>query len=125
LIQLDNTAPEVSIEITSGAGNCGKFAPGAVLSGTFVARDDYLSHYALGVEPAINPPGVGVPVPSGGSVNTAIAPGDPWTLDTTGMMPCGYIIRVVAVDRAILNSQSVGHHSPDSAGFCLDEEQNS
>jgi hypothetical protein len=124
LIQLDNTAPEASIEITSGAGNCGKFNPGDVLSGTFVARDDYLSHYTLGVEPAINPSGVGTPIPSGGSANTAVAPGDPWTLDTTGMMPCGYIIRVVAVDRAIVNSQSVGHYSSDSKGFCLDVQQN-
>jgi hypothetical protein len=37
------------------------------------------------------------------------------------MTPCGYVIRVVAVDRAIINSQSVGHHTPDSAGFCLEE----
>jgi hypothetical protein len=36
------------------------------------------------------------------------------------MTPCGYVVRVVAVDRAILNSQSVGHHNPDSDGFCLE-----
>lgn len=37
------------------------------------------------------------------------------------MKPCGYVIRVVAVDRAIVNSQSVGHYASDSAGFCLEE----
>jgi hypothetical protein len=123
LLQLDNTGPDASITITIGAGDCGKFGVGTVLSGTFVARDDYLGSYSLGVEPAINPAGVGVPSPSSGLVNTAVAPGDAWTLDTTGMSPCGYVIRVVASDRAIVNSQSVGHHTPDSAGFCLEEAQ--
>jgi hypothetical protein len=63
-------------------------------------------------------------VPSAGTINTAVAPGDPWSLDTSGMLPCGYVIRVVAVDRAIVNSQSIGHHSSDSAGFCLEEPEN-
>jgi hypothetical protein len=39
------------------------------------------------------------------------------------MQPCGYIIRVVASDRAIVNSQAVGHHASDSAGFCLEEPE--
>jgi hypothetical protein len=121
LIQLDNTGPQASITITTGTGDCGKFDIGTVLSGSFVARDDYLGGYSLGVEPAVNPAGVGVPTPSSGLVNTAPAPGDPWSLDTSGMQPCGYIIRVVASDRAIVNSQAVGHHASDSAGFCLEE----
>jgi len=91
-----------------------------VLSGTFVARDDYLGSYSLGVEPAVNPAGVGVPAPSSGAANTAPAPGDAWSLDTTGMRPCGYIIRVVVSDRAIVHSQAVGHHVSDSAGFCIE-----
>jgi hypothetical protein len=124
LIKLDNTFPEASIDITSGAGNCGKFTPGTVLTGSFVSRDDYLGSYSIGVEPAINVPPIGVPVPSAGTINTAVAPGDPWSLDTSGMLPCGYVIRVVAVDRAIVNSQSIGHHSSDSAGFCLEEPEN-
>jgi hypothetical protein len=120
LIQLDNTGPDASITITTGTGDCGKFPIGTLLSGSFVARDDYLGSYSLGIEPAVNPPGVGVPSPDSGLVNTSPAPGDAWSLDTTGMKSCGYVIRVVAVDRAIVNSQSVGHHSPDSAGFCLE-----
>jgi hypothetical protein len=121
LIQLDNTAPEADIEIITGAGDCGKFDVGMLLSGTFVARDDYLGIYSLGVEPATNPAGVGVPTPNSGLTNTAPAPGNSWTLDTTGMKACGYVIRVVAVDRAIVNSQAVGHYASDSAGFCLEE----
>lgn len=124
LIKLDNTWPDAEIAITSGAGNCGKFTPGDVLTGTFVARDDYMASYSLSVEPAINPAPEATPVPNTGTVNTAVSPGDAWTLDTTGMDPCGYIIRVVASDRAIVHSQSVGHHSPASVGFCLLEPAN-
>ena len=121
LIQLDNTWPDASITITTGTGDCGKFPPGTLLAGNFVATDLYLGSYSLGVAPAVNPAGVGVPTPSSGLVNTAPAPGgDGWTLDTTGMEPCGYIVQVVAVDRAIVNSQSVGHYSSNSAGFCLE-----
>lgn len=120
-IQLDNTAPEASIEITTGTGDCGRFEVGSTITGNFVATDQWLRNWSLTVEPAVNDPGEGIPSPSSGLVNTAPSPGDSWTLDTTGMRPCGYIIRVVATDRAILNSASVGHHSPDSAGFCLIE----
>ncbi|MEK7257150.1 MAG: hypothetical protein AAB316_20510, partial [Bacteroidota bacterium] len=38
-IQLDNTPPDAEIDITFGAGNCGKFRVGDVLTGTFVATD--------------------------------------------------------------------------------------
>lgn len=120
-IQLDNTGPEASIDIATGVGNCGKFAAGTLLGGTFVARDLYLGGYSVSVEPAVNPPGVGVPVPGSGNVNTALAPGDSWSLDTTGMQPCGYVVRLGVVDRAIVHSQAVGHHVTDSAGFCLEE----
>ena len=121
-VKLDNTGPTASIDIVSGAGNCGKFGIGAVLTGTFVARDDYLGSYSLSVEPAVNDPGEGIPVPSGGNVNTPPAPGAGWTLNTAGMATCGYVIRVVVSDRAILDSQSVGHYDSDSAGFCLEEQ---
>lgn len=119
LIQLDNTWPDADIAITSGTGDCGKFPVGTVLQGTFVARDDYLRRYSISVIPNVNPPGVGVPNPHSGTVNTAVAPGDPWTLDTTGMKSCGYVIHLRVSDRTIVNSQWVGHHSPANAGFCL------
>lgn len=119
LIQLDNTWPDAFIEITSGTGNCGKFDIGTVLAGNFIARDLHFARYSITVEPAVNPAGVGVPSPNAGIVETAPAPGNAWTLDTTGMKSCGYIIRIVAVDLAIIDSQSTGHRIPDSAGFCL------
>ncbi len=123
LIQLDNTWPDASITINTGTGDCGKFKINDVLEGTFVARDKYLSHYSIHVIPNVNPSGIGVPSPSSGNIQTPPAPGDTWTLDTKDMISCGYVIRVVASDRAIINSQSVGHHTPDSAGFCLEEDE--
>ena len=121
-IQLDNTGPTASIVIESGAGNCGKFIIGDLLSGHFVARDTWFGSFSLGVLPGVNPPGVGVPVPSGGFAQTAPAPGDPWTLDTTGMQACGYVLHLVVADRAIVNSAGPGnvHYASASAGFCLE-----
>lgn len=121
-VQLDNTAPAVSVDIVSGAGNCGKFGIGTPLSGNHVVFDDYLGSYTLQVEPAVNDPGEAIPIPHNGNVNTPPSPGANWTLDTTGMQACGYVIRLVAVDRAIVDSQSVGHRNDDSAGFCLEEQ---
>ncbi|WP_406661461.1 peptidoglycan-binding domain-containing protein [Methanolobus sp. ZRKC3] len=125
LIQLDNTWPDASITITTGPGSCGKFPVGTLLEGKFVARDvvagdDYLRDYSVYVLPNVNPAGVGIPVPNSGLASTAAAPGDDWDLDTTGMTPCGYTIHVRAVDRAIRNSQWVGHRRYASAGFCLE-----
>lgn len=120
LIQLDNTSPEASITITVGMGDCGKFQIGSELSGTFVARDENLGGYSLSVEPVVNDPGEGVPIPTSGTVNTLPLPGNAWSLNTSGMTACGYIIRVVATDRAIVNSQSVGLQTSESVGFCLE-----
>jgi hypothetical protein len=94
---------------------------GQCLQGPLSHGTPYLGSYSLGVEPAVNPPGVGIPIPNSGNVNTAPSPGNAWNLNTADMRACGYVIRVVATDRAIIGSQSVGHQSADSAGFCLDQ----
>jgi hypothetical protein len=123
-IQLDNTAPDGSIEITSGTGDCGKFQVGDVITGKFVARDSWFGRYSLSVEPAINPSGTFLLTPTSGNVQTSLS-GETWTLDTngvpntSGMKSCGYVVRLSVVDRAIINSQSVGHRVPWSVGFCL------
>lgn len=127
-IQVYNQAPDAAIEITVGSGDCGRFAIGDTLLGDFVARDvatfpfgtvDMLENYTITVEPAINVAPVGVPSPTGGTSSTSSAPGDGWSLPTAGMRPCGYVIRVVATNRTILNSASLGWQASDSSGFCL------
>jgi hypothetical protein len=113
-VQLDNTAPEASVHIDS-AGDCGKFGVGVTLTGHFVARDANFGSYSLGTLPFTGPVS-----PGSGTTQTAAAPGDPWSLNTTGMKPCGYDIHLFVADRSIVNS-SWGAHNESSAdtGFCL------
>ncbi len=121
IIRLDNTPPSTSISISTGTGDCGKFPIGTSLSGTFTARDIHFREFSLVVKPPINTSPVGVPSPSSGMSQTSFV-GDPWTLNTTGMTACGYIVEVDARDRSILNSATVGHYREASVGFCLDDE---
>ena len=131
-ILIDNTWPEASINfdpsfVTTAEGKCGKFDIGTTLSGTFVARDNYLRQYHLYILPSVNTRPAGVPIPEIMHNNTAPKPGDKWELPTGDMNPCGYVIVVEAIDRAILDSAVSsghgpyygGHYSYDSIGFCL------
>lgn len=113
-VQLDNTAPEASVHIDS-AGDCGKFGVGANLIGHFVARDANFGSYSLGTLPFAGPVS-----PASGTTQTAVTPGDPWSLNTTGMTPCGYDLHLAVADRSIVNS-AWGAHNFASAdtGFCL------
>ncbi len=114
VLQLDNTAPQAVLHIDSG-GDCGKFAVGAVLNGHFVGRDLNFGGYSLYTLPFNGPIS-----PSGGTVQTAVAPGDVWTLNTAGMTPCGYVIELDVSDRSIVNSGYASHNrASSSAGFCL------
>lgn len=42
-----------------------------------------------------------------------------WTLDTTGLPPCGYVVVLNAWDRTIVNSGAIGNYNDASVGFCL------
>lgn len=119
-VQLDNTWPEADINIDSG-GNCKDFVEGVTITGRFVARDNYFGSYSLGTLPFAAP--AGQPVPSSGTAQTAVAPGNAWSLNTAGMQPCGYVMVVNVWDRAIINSASVGHQSSKAVGFCLREKK--
>jgi hypothetical protein len=121
-IQLDNTRPTAAIAMDPSTPPCGKFPVGTTIKGTFVARDPYFGRCWLRVEPVINPPGIAVPVPSSSYTQTAMVPGDPWFLDTSGMLPCGYVVRLTVRDRTIRNSQAVRHWNGHSVGFCLERD---
>jgi len=103
-----------------------------MINGAFVARDPYLASYSLGLLPFAAPPGQ--LIPTGGTVQTPVAPpsipplpapppppgGSPWTLDTTGMQPCGYVLQLTVRDKAILHSVPFSHHwATPPVGFCL------
>jgi hypothetical protein len=114
LIQLDNTAPSASVDITTAGGDCGKFPVGTVLGGVFVARDINFGFFSLGSLPISGPV-----VPSSGSVQTPLG-GDSWSLNTTGMKSCGYVIELEVADLSIVNSAWGAHNrSSASTGFCL------
>jgi hypothetical protein len=139
-IFVDNTRPQVALTITKamrGAqeianGDCGKFRPGDVLEGTYVATDAYFGRCGLTLRPPNLPPYpatqpvlVGVtqyqPVTDPGGTSGGTSTGT-WTLDTTGFRPCGYSLTLYAWDRARVNSSSVGHYAEVSVGFCLTDD---
>jgi hypothetical protein len=128
LIQLKNTGVKdcrLHIDPASG-GDCNTFHVGDVIDGHFVARDPYLSGYSLHTEPFAAP--AGQLTPTSGSLSTPFAGPDPapppggtaWHLDTKNMKPCGYIVRLEASDRAILDSTHVGHGTAAAVGWCLE-----
>lgn len=112
-LQLDNTPPVATIHITSG-GDCGKFGVGATLSGTFVATDANFGSFSLGTLPF---PG---PVTPGSGYSPTPAAGSAWSLNTTGMQQCGYVVELEVADLSIVNSAWGAHNwGSSSVGFCL------
>jgi len=121
-IRLDNTKPEASISIDGGA--CNEYLPGTPVSGKFIARDTYFGHFKLDTLPAsMTPPSptTGTPPVSAGEYQTSVT-GDSWSLDTSSMVKCGYVVRVRVWDRTIRDSHPGNHnHNVDDKGFCLVE----
>lgn len=129
-IYLDQLAPSASVVITGysrvgspvqPAESCGKFQVGDVIHGIYSTFDaeSHFNSFSLGVLPsgnAISPAGGFYPMPS---VSTNGAAGI-WTLDTTGMKPCGYVVQLVVHDRTIVNSSTTNWQNSNSTGFCLD-----
>ena len=133
-IQLDNTGLGRDGNLVNGAHvavdpgqlgqqACGKFTQGMVITGTFDANDEWLDRWSLALTPGGN-----VVVPPGALTTSAILPtvgapgGSTWQLDTSGLQPCGYVLRISVHDRAIVDSVvGSGHHASDDLGFCIDK----
>jgi hypothetical protein len=133
LIQLDNTPPlpppniplTLDMQITSGTGDCTDVTVGDTVSGYFIADDLHFGAWYLSTEPnTVSTPSNQPTVVGLAYTDPAPAPlGQPWSLDTgspIAMKPCGYVVRVDAYDRSILDS-SPGNHNANNieAGFCL------
>jgi len=139
---VDNTRPAVNIEITSGTGNCGKFGIGDIISGTYSMVDLHSKSLDLSVTPSTEAagghleftsvvPAAALPAPaplptasnslrdSPLTLTTNGASGT-WELNTAGMDPCGYNIRIHGEDRTIVNSGFIGWERWDIEGFCLE-----
>lgn len=129
IVLLDEQAPTVSVSITgfsTGGGpiqpvvDCATLTKGVTIHGQYsVTAEQHFSSLSLTVEPAdaahgatINPSSRAYPVvPTTGETGT-------WTLDTSAMDPCGYVVRLVSTDRTIV-SRDGGWLAEDFVGFCL------
>lgn len=138
---VDNSAPLADVTITSGGGNCSKFKVGEVLVGTYSMADVHAGGLTISVTPsgpaaggllaitsvvpaAPLPPLLPGPTASNSlgyplRLTTTGASGQ-WELDTSGMKPCGYNIRIDCSDRTIVNSSGANWQAADVEGFCLE-----
>ncbi len=125
-VLVNNEAP-VAV-LTPTFGECGKVAPGDIISGTFTATaTDFGSFYftilppgpANGVLPA---PASGVTVKLGGAISDPGLVNASFSLNTTGMDPCGYSLTLNVWDRTNVNSGQTSNYNPASIGFCLETE---
>jgi len=101
---------------------CGKFLTNDVIHGTYTATDAHFKSLTLTVLPAGPAHGATVNPSSRVYSPPTIVTGESgnWTLNTSGMDPCGYIVRLSVRDRTIVNSGSIGWWNGDSVGFCIE-----
>ena len=127
-------SPEVHIQITSPAGDCGDVVVGDTISGTFSVTDHFFGVLSIGLV-QVTVGGIPQPTPPVNIFDVIAQPnpvhlGDTaqavttgmsgtWTLDTTGMTPCGYTIVLSSSDRALVNNSCSGHYNQTAVGFCL------
>jgi hypothetical protein len=111
-VRLDNTAPTAHLEGTAGH----VFIPqGQQLDGTFDVFDEHLASWSLSVIPGF--PNNAVPFQGTGNV----AAGTTFSLSTATATPGGYVLELVATDRAIVNSGSIGQQLVVPLGFCVEQ----
>lgn len=135
-VEIDNTPPTCDLAITSAtldgdplpAADCGKFPVGTILTGTYEVHDlgtsfpeQHFGGWSLYVLPSDVAHGA-MPVPAARAFPVVPTTGEAgtWTLDTHGMDPCGYVVRIDACDRTVYNSGFVGLCTPKEVGFCLE-----
>jgi hypothetical protein len=116
LLQLDNTAPQAAVHLDNNL-DCSQFVIGTPLNGHYVAYDLNFGSFSMGSEPYSGPL-----TPASGIVPTAPLPsvGNAWTLVTTSLPKCGYVVQLSVGDRSIVNSSPGSHnYASASVGFCL------
>lgn len=126
-VRLDEKAPDAAIAITDftfngttiPATSCGTFIKGGTIGGTYSTHDQE-SHWrtkTIHVEPA--GPAHSIPVAITPVISGSSGESGTWTLDTTNMDPCGYIVHLWTEDPTIVDSGTIGWENRASAGFCL------
>ena len=134
-VLVDNTAPKAELKINlASAVECADFNVGQTFTGTYTATDTHFGSFSFVIRPPGPAHGV-LPVPPAGSHGLIAPPGlslipDPgissgtYTLNTTGMDPCGYSLTIGVSDRTNVNSGNGSHYNEASVGFCLRLPQN-
>lgn len=108
-IQMDNTTPVIQLTVDDN-GDCTHYSKGDTITGHYYVHDEHLYYFSFG-----STYGGG----ASGNSNTAPAPGTPFSIPTNaGSHPCGNI-SLYAVDRTIVNSQSVGFEVWTGYNICL------
>jgi hypothetical protein len=99
------------------------FQVGDVIYGKYTATDEHFNYLTLTVQPA-GPASGATPNPMGPTTYPAIPTtgvvNHDWSIDTSGMDPCGYTIRLGVRARTIVNSGFIGRYGEDFVGFCLE-----
>jgi hypothetical protein len=123
--------PQVAISLTSIA-DCGNVKVGDTLTGSYSVADNFFGWLSIALVPitvggvyqpenavAITPvPNTAANAVAYNGANTSGSHGT-FTLDTKGMTPCGYNIRLYAQDRALVDSHCYAHWNEVAVGFCL------
>jgi hypothetical protein len=122
-VLVNNETPVATLSPTFG--ECGKVAPGDIISGVFTATASDFGSFGFSILPPGPAHGVLPVPPSGSSTSLGGAIADPgvvnesFSLNTTGMDPCGYSLTLYVWDRTNVNSGQTSNSNQDSAGFCL------
>jgi hypothetical protein len=122
--------PSCTLSPTSAA-ECGNIAVGATITGVYRVTDEFfgsvsvvMTQVSLGGVPLAMPTVVLSDANNGpdsvvyDGTNTTGTSGT-FTIDTSGLPPCGYTVQLTAWDRALLSPDCVGHESQTAFGFCL------
>jgi hypothetical protein len=122
-VLVNNESPTAIL--TPTFGECGKVAPGDTISGVFTATATDFGTFSFTILPpgpangVLPSPASGVSVELGGAIADPGVVNQAFTLNTTGMDPCGYSMTLNVWDRTNVNSGETSNYSPASIGFCL------
>ncbi len=111
VIQMDNVYPDIKLQVDDG-GDCTKYQKGDTITGHYYVNDLHISSWAFG-----STWGGG----ASGTSNTPPMPGVAFSIPTPpNAYPCGSV-SLWAIDKTIIDSQSVGHYIPASYNICLQD----
>jgi hypothetical protein len=113
IIQMDNTVPVIQLQVDDG-GDCTHYTKGDTITGHYYANDKHMLSWSFATTWGGN---------TSGTSNTAPLPGDAFSVVTpANAYPCGDIA-LSAVDKTIVNSQSVGFYAYTQYNICLQDKK--